>query len=61
MESLGALNFAMRHADQLLAKMDFSIADAIDRTASMHLGETPPYAPKIYAGCAHTIKKHALL
>eukprot|EP00731_Ephydatia_muelleri_P015443 Em0008g1163a len=39
MESLGALNFAMRHADQLLAKMDFSIADAIDRTASMHLGK----------------------
>ena len=60
-ESWGALSVAMRHADHLLARMDFSITGAIDQTASMFLddGDTPPYAtfePNFFAGWTHTKK-----
>eukprot|EP00731_Ephydatia_muelleri_P035072 Em0095g2a len=60
-ESWDALSVAMRHADHLLATMDFSITGAIDQTASMFLddGDTPPYAtfePNFFAGWAHTKK-----
>ena len=34
-ESHDALNIAMKHADQILVRMDFSIAGAIDQSASM--------------------------
>ena len=45
-QSWDALSVAMRHADQLLARMDFSITGAIDKTASMFLvdSKTSPYA-----------------
>ena len=60
-QSWDALSVAMRHADQLLARMDFSITGAIDKTASMFLvdSKTSPYAtfePNFFAGWAHTKK-----
>ena len=54
---------AMWHADQRLARMDFSITGAIDQTASMFLDDvkTPPYMnltfePNLFAGWAHPKK-----
>ena len=53
----------MKHADQLLARMDFSIAGAIDQSASMFLGDGEAtyatFEPNFCAGWAHTKKKHA--
>ena len=59
-ESQDAINIAMKHADQLLARMDFSIAGAIDQSASMFLGDGEAtyatFEPNFYAGWAHTKK-----
>ena len=60
-QSWDALSVAMRHADQLLARMDFSITGAIDKTASMFLvdSKTSPCAtfePNFFAGWAHMKK-----
>ena len=53
-----ALNIAMKHTDQLLARMVFSIAGAIDQLqiASMFLGNVTyvTFEPNINAGWAHT-------
>ena len=50
MQNLKMLFIAMKRADQLLARMDFSIAGAIDQSASMFLGDgEATFEPNFYA------------
>lgn len=58
MESHDALGNAMRHANKLLAKMDFTVDGAIAQASHMFDRENTyaTFEPNVYAGWAHSRK-----